>query len=59
MPWTRMALPDDFDEDENDEDEEPEEEDEDEEDEDEDEEGTWYVSTELSTSLDFSRVKSL
>ena len=53
-----QLLPDDdFDDD--DDDEEDEEEDEDEEGEEDEEEGTWYVSTKLSTSLDFSSVKSL
>jgi|GEM_PF-5154608 len=52
--WQLMPD-DDFDE----EDEDEEDEDEDEEGEEEEEEGTWYVSTELSTSLDFSPTKSL
>jgi hypothetical protein len=56
MSMTWYGLPeDDFDEDEEDEDDEEEED----EDEEEEEEGTWYVSTELSTSLDFPRTKSL
>jgi hypothetical protein len=49
-------LPDDDFEDDDGEDEEQ---DEDEEGEEDEEEGTWYVSTKLSTSLDFSSAKSL